>query len=126
MSGKYLASSLGFANSFGVALNVVALIILLAIAFYSIRLLFIMKRGALEKSWRFVSMGSLMLVLGVIIFALVSAVPSLRMPGFVFMIGGIAMICGGFFLLLGLRVQYNLFHVRISYEKIDERTSDLV
>jgi hypothetical protein len=95
------------------------------IAFYSIRLLVIMKRGALEKSWRYVFIGSFMLVLGILAFSGVALMPRAQMPSFLFNLGGISMLVGGFFLILGLRVQYGLFHMRLSFERINEQTRDL-
>jgi len=104
--------SIGYTNEFSIGIDVISFITILTIAYYSIKLLLIMRNRELERSWRFVSIGSFLFVSGVAVFGIVAAVPQLQMPNFIFNLGGLAMMSGGFFLLLGLRVQYNIFHIK--------------
>lgn len=110
----------------GLAIGIISLVITLGMAAYGIRLLLIMGKGELQRSWKLASWGSIFLTLGVLTFAyeaVYSFPVGLRM---LFYVGGVCMIIGGALLLLGFRSQYTLLRMpKASYEKEDERLGDL-
>jgi hypothetical protein len=110
----------------GLSIGIVSLIITLGMATYGARLLYITRKGKLEKSWKLASTGSIFLTLGVLTFAIeaiYSFPPGLRM---FYYAGGVCMIIGGSLLLFGFRSQYGILRPpRASYEKEDEKLGDL-
>jgi hypothetical protein len=110
----------------GLTIGVVSLIITLGMALYGTRLLLIMRKGELQKSWKLASSGSIFLTLGVLIFAfeaIYSFPVGLRV---LFYSAGVSMIVGGSLLFLGFRSQYQILSLpKSSYQKKNEKIRDL-
>lgn len=73
----------------------------------------------MKKAWRLVCIDSFLLAFGVIVIGLVTALPKMQMSAFIFKLGSLVRIAGGFFLLLGSKVQYSAIHLKLSYDKIN-------
>jgi hypothetical protein len=117
---------LNVVDPLGLAIGAVSLIITVGMAVYGARLLLLMRKGKLQKSWKFASSGSIFLTLGVLVFAfeaIYSFPAGLRM---LYYAGGLCMIAGGSLLLLGFRSQYELLRLpKASYQKEDKKLDDL-
>ena len=116
---------LEFPDLLGLVIDVAALAVIVGIGVYGARMLYVMKFGYLEKSWRLISIGSIFLAVGVCTFALVSVDSNLPSMLLVFNLGGVAQIIGGIFLMLGFRVQYKIFKVKMTLTKEQEKLRDL-
>lgn len=99
--------------------------IIVGIGVYGARMLYLMRFGYLEKSWRLISIGSIFLAAGVCTFGLVAADSSLPSMLVVFNLGGVAMITGGILLMLGFRVQYKIFKIKMTLTREQEKLGDL-
>ena len=106
-----------------ILLDSISLAIILGMGFYSLKLILVMRRGALEKSWRYISAGSLFLVFGIVGFAVSSIMGSILL----FNLSEALMICGGSLMLLGLRSHYEFWQLpKMKLAKDSERLSDLI
>jgi hypothetical protein len=83
-----LPGNVGFASIFAAEIDLASRIILIIIALYSFKLLLIKRNGALQKSSRFVSIGSVLFVTGVAFFGFTASLPFPNVPDFVFDLGG--------------------------------------
>ena len=77
---------------------------LVVLSYFAFKMLFWMRKGNLEKSWKYTSSGAVILTFGVLLFSLIMFAPAnIRMP--LMWSGGIIMIVGPFLMLLGFRGQ---------------------
>jgi hypothetical protein len=109
----------------GISLDAASLIIVVGIALYGIRLIFIMRRGSLEKSWRFAALGSIFFTLGISLFILVTVFPDTRIAPPLFDLGSAIMLIGGLMLLQSFRIQYKIFEIKFTLQKPNEKIKDL-
>ena len=109
----------------GISLDAASLLVVLAMAFYGFRLINIMRKGFLEKSWRFAAVGSIFSTTGILIFTFNSLLASARLGEALFDLGGVAMLVGGLLLLHSFRIQYMVFAVKFTLAKPGEKIRDL-
>ena len=99
-----------------VILDIVGVALLAVLLYYACATLFLMRKGKLEKSWRYMYGAVIILAIGVLIFALSTSVqPTLTMP--VVWMASTIMIIGTFFLLLGFRSQHRVWSGRELLDK---------
>ncbi|MHB8567680.1 MAG: hypothetical protein ACYC7D_01135 [Nitrososphaerales archaeon] len=115
---------LSFADWIRLLIDIVSLIIILGMAIYAARLLLAM-RGILEKSWRYISIGSIFLAFGVSSFALEAVFAYSAFLYALQYIGGVLMISGGTSILLGLRSQYKIWVPKKVIQRENEKIRDL-
>ena len=110
----------------GISIDAASLVVVVAMALYGMKLIFIMRRGSLERSWRFAALGSIFFTIGILLFALDAAFPYAGQVILPFLdIGGAIMLIGGLMLLQSFRIQYKIFQVKFSFEKQNEKIKDL-
>ena len=102
-----------------VILDTVGVALLAVLLYYACATLFLMRKGKLEKSWRYMSVAVIILAIGVILFALSALVqPGLTVP--VMWVASTVMIIGTFLLLLGFRSHYRVWSGRELLDKGNE------
>jgi len=109
----------------GLIIDVTSLVIVIMMAVYGARLLVFMRTGVLERSWRYMSVGSVMIALGILAIAYVSINSYIPQLIDLFHLGGLAMIAGGVLFVMGFRLQYNAFKLKFAYTKPHEKIGDL-
>ena len=110
----------------GISLDAAPLVVVIGISIYGLRLIYIMRRGFLEKSWRFCAIGSIFFTVGITLFALDSIFPGTNIMRPVFDLGCAIMLVGGVMLLQSFRIQYKIFAIRFTLQKPNEKIKDLV
>ena len=103
--------ALSAADVISAVFDFVGVSLLAALLYYALAILFLMRKGKLEKSWQYMSMAVIILTIGVILFALNATVSSnLTMP---FMwSASFVMIIGTFLLLLGFKSHHRFWSGR--------------
>ena len=109
----------------GISLDTASLLVVLAIGFYGFKLINIMRKGSLEKSWRFAAIGSIFFSLGILLFTADSVLPPANFGRAVFDLGGAVMLVGGVMLLQSFRIQYKIFAIKFTLKKPHEKIRDL-
>ena len=109
----------------GISLDAASLVVVLGIAVYGIRLIYIMKRGRLERSWRFAALGSIMCTLGISLFTIESATSIGIIAQPLFDLGSAVMLIGGLLLLQSFRIQYKVFEIKFTLQRPSEKIRDL-
>jgi hypothetical protein len=112
------------ADSVVLGIDVVSLVIIVGMAIYGAKLLFAMK-GILEKSWRYVSAGSIFLAIGVSFFAVEAIFSFSQQYVWLQDVGGLCMICGGTLILLSLREQCRIWLPKRKLARENEHVKDL-
>lgn len=94
---------------FHVLINFIALAVNVCLVYFSVKLLSVFKGGIMEKSWLFVACGVLTLAIGSLIFSFKYL---LDISGFgVHLAGGLLMLLGGIFALMGVYLEYKNWNV---------------
>ena len=79
-------------------------------AYAAVQVLLVMRKGLLERSWKYIAIGAITIALGVVIFSIPSNAPTISVIlGYV---GTSCQVIGGFFLIIGFRNQHPKFMVR--------------
>ncbi len=95
---------ISFESSILAALNFITFLALLGVIYYSARILLRMRLGRLEKGWRFVTQGLVLLSAGFIFLTLEHTLPRSSVAYFLLDSAGTTLSLGGIiFMLLGLR-----------------------
>lgn len=93
--------------------NIASLIIIIGIFYYANKLLFLTRKGMLEKVWKHISIGALILALGSLSFVIRTFFHAFLNSEIqldeLIIIGAIFSMIGGFFLLIGLRKEYKIW-----------------
>ncbi len=109
----------------GISLDVASLPVILAIALYGFKLIAIMRKGSLEKSWRFAAIGSVFFTFGILLFTFDSVFSLSKLSQPLFDLGGAVMLVGGILLLQSFRIQYKIFEIKFTLQKPHEKIRDL-
>ncbi|MEM2537625.1 MAG: hypothetical protein QXK29_05725 [Candidatus Bathyarchaeia archaeon] len=107
-----------------VVLNVTALVVNVCLVYFACRLFSVFKGGIMDRPWRFVCIGVLFLAIGSSIFSLRYI---LNVESFwVYVIGGLIMLFGGTFALIGMYIEYKNWAIPKDYEleSINEQSSE--
>ena len=96
---------------FSVVFDIVGVVLLAILLYYALAILFLMRKGKLEKSWQYMSTSVIILTVGVILFALSATVLSTLTMPFMWS-ASFVMIIGTFLLLLGFRSHYRFWSGR--------------
>jgi hypothetical protein len=91
-------------------MEIAGIVVLSIFGFYAVRLLATFKQGMLEKGWRNVTSGALMLAIAQIPF-LVSRIGNAALGSLLNETGNILRFIGIVFLILGFRAQYQVWRV---------------
>ena len=84
-----------------------------------------MRRGSLEKSWKFAALGSIFCTVGISFFTLESVFALGQFSQPFFDVGSAIMLIGGLMLLQSFRIQYKVFEIKFSFQKPEEKIRDL-
>ena len=88
--------------------DIVGVALLAALLYYALAILFLMRKGKLEKSWQYMSTSVIILTVGVILFAFSATVTSTLTLPFVWS-ASFVMIIVTFLLLLGFRSHHRFW-----------------
>jgi exosortase/archaeosortase len=97
------------------ALDFLALAVCLIMAYSAVGVLLVMRKGLLERSWRNIAIGAIVIALGVVIFSIPSN--SAEISTILSYIGTSCQVVGGLFLIIGFREQHPRFMVRALNKK---------
>ena len=103
--------ALAAADIISAVFDIVGVALLAALLYYALAILFLMRKGKLEKSWQYMSMSVIILTVGVILFALSATVSSSLTLPFMWS-ASFVMIIGTFLLLLGFKFHYRFWSGR--------------
>jgi small neutral amino acid transporter SnatA (MarC family) len=106
-------------------LDFLALAVCLVMAYSAIGVLLVMRKGLLERSWRNIAMGAIVIALGVVIFSIPTNSSTVNdILGYA---GTSCQVIGGLFLIVGFREQHPKFMVRaLSKKEEKEARPDLM
>ena len=89
-------------------------------AYSAVGVLLVMRKGLLERSWRNIAIGAIVIALGVVIFSIPSNSASITtILGYA---GTSCQVIGGVFLIVGFRQQHPKFMVRALNKKEEKET----
>jgi len=92
------------------SMEILGVVVLSIFGFYAVRLLSSFKRGMLEKGWKNVTQGAIILVLAQIPFLLAGITPS-TLSSILIGAGDLLRLIGIIFLIVGFRAQYQIWRV---------------
>ncbi|MDG6923090.1 MAG: hypothetical protein JRN67_07350 [Nitrososphaerota archaeon] len=101
------------------ATYVVGMAVVLAFGFYAVRLLASFRKGMLEKGWKQVAVGAILLVLSQLLF-LVSGIDFSNLEFVLGTFGTLTRFFGMIFIILGLRTHYQVW--RLDNKEFDVTT----
>jgi len=104
-------------------MELIGIVVLSTFGYYALQLMASFRKGMLERGWRLVTFGAIILALAQIPFLISLATPSLLMSD-LRLVGNLSRFVGIIFLTLGFREQYKIWH--INKKEISEIDSENV
>lgn len=99
------------------AIDLLGLFTIVGIGYYASKILFQMRTGLLEKSWRYLVAAAYVLLGGVFVFLIQQFAPSSIIYDVTSHLSAALLVIGGAYILLGFRAHYQVFSPK--HPKVD-------
>lgn len=104
-----------------IALGVIALVAVFGMAYYASRILFQMRTGELEKTWRYLVAGAYLIAAAVVILLIQEVLTfSSLVSSVATHLGATMLVIGSLYILFGFRAHYRVFSPKHPNVKMDE------
>ncbi len=93
-----------------IAINIVSLVIALVMLYYAVRLIFLFRRGLLEKPWKYIAAGVISITTANIVIMTRNVIAGDPTGNLLTYLGLLANLMGAIFLATGLMTEFRIWH----------------